>query len=390
MREKLTATNGTWTVALTRASYQWMRCEADGTGCVDIPSAIANSYTPTPADVAKTLVVKLSVGSAGRTAAARVATRPARSRRCRCRRRPTPVSISGAPARQQVLRATMPKWDGYPTQYAYEWLRCDAAGSNCAAIPGAKGNAYVLTKDDEGATVRVTMTATNSAGSGDSTSDPSGVVLPVLSVSTVAPSITGSWVQGTQLVANKGVWSTTSDASFAFVWQRCLPDGSGCASIPGATTAYYRPTIDDVGLTLKVTVAATNADGIVNASSAVSAQDQARAADRQPGPDADRRRDRRQGRDGRHRQLDQRVRDAEGHLLALHERLRGDHHLDDQDLHAHQRRRGLPHPRVGHRHRRRAARRRSTRPRSSARSRRRRWPRSSRAPSRPRQSPRRA
>jgi hypothetical protein len=283
VREKLTVTNGEWTVALTRATYQWLRCDADGSNCADIPSATANAYTPTPADLGKALVVRINVTSAGRTAvvdstpSAPIAALPI----------PTvdnPVTIAGAAARQQTLRASMPAWSGHPTAYAYAWSRCDAAGAACTPIPGAKGNAYVLTKDDEGATVRVTMAATNSSGTGESASDPSAVVAPVQAVNTVVPSIGGSPIQNQMLTASKGVWSTTYDTTYAFVWLRCLADGSGCASIPGAITAYYRPTSDDVGLALKVSVTATNADGDTTAVSNPSATIRPAAPTANPAP----------------------------------------------------------------------------------------------------------
>ena len=271
VREKLTATTGTWTVVLTRANYMWMRCDANGANCTDIPAATASSYTATPNDVGTTLKVRVNVASAGRTDIAEsdptapIAALPLPAA-------DSPPTIAGAPARAQTLRATMPKWDGYPTSYAYEWLRCDTAGANCLAIAGARGNAYVLTKADEGTTIRVTMSATNSAGTGDATSEPSGVVAPVQAVSTVAPSISGSPIQNQMLTANKGVWSTTNDTVYSFVWLRCLADGSGCVTIPAATTAYYRAVADDVGLTLKVSVTATNADGDQSALSATSAK----------------------------------------------------------------------------------------------------------------------
>ena len=178
MREKLTASTGTWSVALTRADYQWRRCDADGDNCIDIPGATASTYTASPDDVGKTLVVARQRGLPG----------PHGHRRERADRRgraaaaaatDTPVAITGTPARQQTLQATMPAWDGYPTAYTYEWQRCDADGDNCVAIAGAKGNAYVLAKADEGATIRVKMGATNTTGTGDSTSEPTGAVAAV-------------------------------------------------------------------------------------------------------------------------------------------------------------------------------------------------------------------
>ncbi len=38
--------NGTWTNSPLRYSYQWQDCAAGGTGCVPIPGATNQSYTP--------------------------------------------------------------------------------------------------------------------------------------------------------------------------------------------------------------------------------------------------------------------------------------------------------------------------------------------------------
>ena len=90
-------------------------------------------------------------------------------------RRPTrraPV-VSGTSRDGQVLTATAGTWSGTgPFTYGYEWQRCDAAGNNCVAIPGATGSTYELTAADVGHTVRTGVTATNALGSDTSTSSP--------------------------------------------------------------------------------------------------------------------------------------------------------------------------------------------------------------------------
>ena len=122
---------------------------------------------------------------------------------------------------------------------AYEWLRCDADGANCAAIAGAKGNAYVLTKADEGSTIRVTMTATNTTGTGESTPTPTAVGRRRRCRSTVAPPVDQRQRRHRPDADRRAraPGRTTTDTSYAFAWQRCAADGTGCAPIAGATTA---------------------------------------------------------------------------------------------------------------------------------------------------------
>jgi hypothetical protein len=86
-------------------------------------------------------------------------------------------TISGTPQVGQVLTANNGTWnsDTTPT-YSYQWQRCDTAGNNCAAIPGATAQTYTVQAADVDKTLRVVVTATNSSGSGSATSAQTAVV----------------------------------------------------------------------------------------------------------------------------------------------------------------------------------------------------------------------
>jgi glucose/arabinose dehydrogenase len=87
----------------------------------------------------------------------------------------SPPAVSGTAQAGQTLTASPGSWSGSePITYAYEWSRCDQAGSNC--VPIASGQSYTATADDVGSTLRVAVTATNSAGSATATSAPTAVV----------------------------------------------------------------------------------------------------------------------------------------------------------------------------------------------------------------------
>ncbi len=60
--------------------------------------------------------------------------------------------------------------------FTYQWRRCDATGARCSDIAGAIGKTYMLTAGDVGATLRIHITAANSAGSSAATSAPTAVV----------------------------------------------------------------------------------------------------------------------------------------------------------------------------------------------------------------------
>ena len=88
-----------------------------------------------------------------------------------------PPTVSGTMRVGETLTASQGTWSGTtPFTYAYQWQRCDKDGANCNAITGATSASYTLTASDQDNTLRVRVTASNSAGSSSSTSVPTGVV----------------------------------------------------------------------------------------------------------------------------------------------------------------------------------------------------------------------
>ena len=83
-------------------------------------------------------------------------------------------ALSGTAAEGGTLTASDGSWSGLPA-FATAWLRCDAAGAGCAAIPGAAGSSYTAVAADVGSTLRARVTATQGR-SASSDSAPSAVV----------------------------------------------------------------------------------------------------------------------------------------------------------------------------------------------------------------------
>jgi hypothetical protein len=75
-----------------------------------------------------------------------------------------------------------------------------------------------------------------------------------------APTISGTVREGSVLSAKEGVWTGLAPISFAYKWQICTAPGE-CAAISKATKASYTPDAEEVGETLRVAVAASNAAG---------------------------------------------------------------------------------------------------------------------------------
>src|SRR5439155_2067315 len=130
-------------------------------------------------------------------------------------------TISGTAAAGSVLTAANGTWDGFPAPtFAQQWERCDQGGANCSNIGGATGTTYTLVQADVGSTIRVKVTATNSAGSSSAESAASAIVNGP-PANTVAPAVTGTTNVGDTLTAGNGTWSGYPAPTITYQWKRC-------------------------------------------------------------------------------------------------------------------------------------------------------------------------
>lgn len=83
---------------------------------------------------------------------------------------------------------------------------------------------------------------------------------------TALPTLSGQTREGSTLTTTNGTWEN-SPTSFKYQWQRCAPNGTGCAAITGATSNTYTLAAADVDHTVRSVVTATNADGSASADS---------------------------------------------------------------------------------------------------------------------------
>jgi hypothetical protein len=184
----------------------------------------------------------------------------------------TAPSISGTPAVGQTLTANDGTWSNTPTSFAYQWLRCNPAGNNCASVPNGTQKTYTLVGADAGHTMRVRVTATNADGSSSVQSAQTATVAPATSSAapknTAPPTISGTTKVGQQLTADPGSWSG-NPTSFAYQWQRCDVDVAICSNVVGATGKTYGLQAGDLGYRMRVVVTARNAKGSGTATSAI-------------------------------------------------------------------------------------------------------------------------
>jgi hypothetical protein len=88
-----------------------------------------------------------------------------------------PPSVSGTAQVGRTLSASQGSWSGnQPLSFAYQWQRC---ASTCSDIGPATTSSYTLTGPDSGARIRVSVQASNLAGSAAATSPQVGPVAVV-------------------------------------------------------------------------------------------------------------------------------------------------------------------------------------------------------------------
>ena len=270
----LTSAAGTWSGSPTITySYQWESCNTAGEGCASISGATSSTYTIAHAQVGDTIRVKVTAkSSAGEASASSaqtgtvVASVPANT---------VLPTISGEAKDEKTLTASAGTWTGSPTiTYSYQWESCNAAGESCTNISGATSATLAVGHGDVGGTLRVVVTATNSAGSTSKKSEASAVVAPSPPANTAPPAIAGTAKEGQTLSATPGTWSGSEPVEYTdYVWQRCK--GGSCQPISeasGATDTSYVLAAGDVGSTIEVTVTAKNSAGEASATSQPTAE----------------------------------------------------------------------------------------------------------------------
>ena len=177
--EVLRTTRGSWTGDELEFDFRWFRCEGRGapnaSDCLRISNAENASYVLRQADagfrIRSQVVATNEDGSATATSnptGVVQSARPANTRE---------PSISGTAVVGSRLTANRGEWVGNtPITYAFQWLRCNTAGQDCAEISRATDNTYVVAVADLNRTIRVRVTARNDAGSRSALSNPTARV----------------------------------------------------------------------------------------------------------------------------------------------------------------------------------------------------------------------
>jgi hypothetical protein len=158
--EVLGATTGTWKNA-SSTDIQWYACSS-ATSCTAILGAAGHTFQVTSAQTGTQLKVVVTATGGGGTATADSAlTAPVGGALTNT----NPPVISGTAYTGQVLTTTTGDWKD-ATSFAVQWYACPTPAT-CAAIGGATGMAFQVTGAQVGSQLKVTVTATGVAGTGN-------------------------------------------------------------------------------------------------------------------------------------------------------------------------------------------------------------------------------
>jgi hypothetical protein len=165
--ETLTGDDGTWERRPASFAYVWLRCDAAGTACQEIPGANARTYLLTAADLDRR--VRLQVTGRNDGGAAVATSLPTEAVMAPAVRNPPSQkalpSVGGSLLVDELLRIDEGAWDGAPTRFEFQWQRCASTGTACTDLPQETGRYYRVDSSDVGLSLRAIVVAFNDGGS---------------------------------------------------------------------------------------------------------------------------------------------------------------------------------------------------------------------------------
>ncbi len=262
----LSAGHGSWTGSEPVGyAYQWLTCNASGEACKEVAGATGSTLGLLASMIGGTArVVVTATNAAGSTSAT---SEPSGLIEALLPSNAGLPSIVGLLEDGQALTGAKGTWEGSSPSFSYQWLLCNGGGSECKEVSGATGTTLGLLTSMIGKTVRLAVTATNSAGSTTATSEPSSAILAILPKVLSLPSIGGVLEDGQTLTGGKGTWEG-SEPSFSYQWKSCNASGGECSPISKATATTFGLGESLIGKTMRLAVTATNSRGSSTAESA--------------------------------------------------------------------------------------------------------------------------
>jgi hypothetical protein len=257
----LSASTGTWSTNGT-FTYQW-QSSIDNSSWLDITNANTSTYLLTSSELSKYVRVQVTNTTSSGTG---VAYSASRSQVGSPYISVIPV-ISGILRVGSVQTASTGTWLNSPTEFNYQWQK-SADGLSWINIDGAISSTYTPTFDVANLLIRVVVTASNSIGASDVSSQVIRNFLPP--VVTEVPVVSGTNTVGQLLTSSTGTWPST-DSGYAFQWQKSSDGGVTWVNIVGASSSTYLLVVADAGYLIRSQVSLTTNAGTSTAYSLATA-----------------------------------------------------------------------------------------------------------------------
>ena len=175
-------------------------------------------------------------------------------------------AISGEPEVGRTLTATPGTWTGTePISYSHSWYRCEPEGPGCSPVFNGTEPTYELVPADYGYRMKVTVTATNSAGSSSQDSSMTAMVTDTTSPAaprmtkprrqrTLSSTVNVAWTQPEQGITSYDVRyrSAPKDAGFGDFTDLVSATANRSATleaITGTTYCFSARATDEAGNT---------------------------------------------------------------------------------------------------------------------------------------------
>ena len=258
----LQVSRGVWRNDPTALRYQWRRCDAGGANCADIAGATRANHVLTAADTGHAIVAVVSAeNTEGITAAPSAATAVVAQVLPQLVVAGDIIGTLQVPQTIQVRRGT---WrTTQDTNYGFQWQRCDANGTSCVDIVGARNQYYRLQAVDARKRLRVVQSATNPDGTVTGATPVTVPIVPAKPGLMVAPRLTstGRADVGKTITLTPGSWNgTTEITSKLLEFWRCNPR---CVSLTTGGAGSYVLAEDDAGALIRGSETAVGPGGTI-------------------------------------------------------------------------------------------------------------------------------
>lgn len=152
-----------------------------------------------------------------------------------------------------TLSAQAGSWSNNPKSFTYRWFR------NGVLLNTVSTSTYTTSATDNLSSISVRVTATNEAGSSQSTSVIAKIENPVLPPTNVSKPVLGL-SNDTLLSTTNGTW-TNNPTSYTYEWWRAASTSPSVFTVFNNTNPTYTLTIADAGSNMKSIVTAINSGG---------------------------------------------------------------------------------------------------------------------------------